>query len=125
MNITELEKEQLYEEFKERMVNEGVIAPKSAAWKNQNNLQVAREHFRVRAENLRKLFDHAIWTEGLNWPEWEFIKKLICHTYCVSSASGIKDDLLEEANNLAIKLIDEVFDVNEKHLKRIFDSQNV
>jgi hypothetical protein len=120
MDEKSVEKEKLYEDFKERLINDGLINTKSSSYKNQNNLKPARDHFKFRAEKLRSDFEFSIWSgNGLNWPDWEFIKKLVCHTYSVSSAGGIEDNLLEDANNLAIDIINKIFDVNEITLKRI------
>jgi hypothetical protein len=120
MNITNQEKEQLFEEFKNRMMNEAALNSKSAAYRNQNNLKEAREYFKVRAEKIRKDFNFEIWSNnGLNWPDWTFIIRLVCHAYGVSTISGIADELLDEANGLATELTDKVFSINEKTLKRI------
>jgi hypothetical protein len=90
---------------------------KSASWKNNNNLKPARDHYQVRRDKIHENFEFEVWTiNGLNWPEWEFVRKLICHTYGTSMASGIKDDMLESANALGISMIDSLFDANEKHL---------
>ena len=93
---------------------------KSKSWKNNNNLKIARDHFDFRTNDIKRRFKFELWSPyGLNWPEWEFIRKMICHCYGTSTASGISDDLLDEANGLGIRLIDEIFDVNEKTLERM------
>lgn len=125
MNITDNEKEHLYEQFKERMINEGmVVKTKSAAYKNLHNLKPAREHFGVRAEAIRKKFPFHVWSpNGLNWPDWELVRRLLYHAYGVNAASRISDDLLEEANKFAMDLTDKLFDANEKNLERIYNKE--
>lgn len=120
MSITKNEKEKLYEEFKMRLQEESVSSkPTTMAYKNLHNLEIAREHFKTREDKLRDQFDAGLWMyQGLNWPDWNFIVRLVYHAYGVSTAGNILEAHIKDANNLAIKLVDDVFDANILYLEK-------
>ena len=79
------------------------------------NLQPARDHFRVRAESIRKYFPFEIWSKyGLNWPQWDKLRVLVCNTFGVSTVDQIPDELIDDANVFTISLIDQMFEQNIK-----------
>lgn len=121
MNMSKDEKELLYQEFLERLKSDDGINTKTDAYRSLHNLERARNHFKQRAEALREEFEYELWgREGLNWNDWSNqICKMICHVYGVCIISKLREEELEEANDFAIKIIDELFDENVKHLKRV------
>lgn len=120
MNISNEEKEQLFEEFKTRLLSPSVDKTKSASYRNQHNLAPARNHFKNKRDDIRKEFHTvAYMSHGINWPDWSLITRLVCHSYGVSTIGRISDDLLESANKMAIQLVDTLFNTNEETLRRV------
>lgn len=116
MEISKEEKELLYQDFKERMIAEG-IKTNSKAYKNLHNLERSREYFKTRIEELREVFAFGVWSKnGINWPDWNYIIRLVCHIYGVTKAGDIPEKFLEDANDLAIRLVDEIINGNIKFL---------
>ena len=107
MSITLEEKEALYEEFKERMLNE-----RSSGAKEIRNLGPARDYFN---EEKTKLQKEGSWNPDL-YDGWAFITKLTYRVVGVRYVRDIPDEKLGLANDFAKEVIKLYYEYYKKGL---------
>ena len=96
---------------------------KSIAQIRLERLRPVREHFKQRTEEIREMFPFEIWSRHcLNWPHWDKLRVLICNTFGVTTVDQIPEDLVDDANELFIKVLNQLFDQNIKTM-RLFQQQ--
>ena len=90
------------------------------AQKRATYLSRGRQYFKYRAEKLREDFEFDNWAyQGLNWGDWDnYIVRLVCHSLGVCTIDQLDDSQINEANILAIRIIDLIFGANEAILNR-------
>lgn len=116
MSITQEEKEQLFEEFKERLKNEQKQGYASG-YETYHNLEKAKDYFWEKYRHMTDKHSCERWLSlGISSGDWDFIRKLICHANGTGIVRDISPDKLDESNELAIRIIDLLFDYNEQIL---------
>jgi hypothetical protein len=108
MSITVEEKEQLYKEFKERMIKEQESRRTGA-----EKVAPARDYFNQEKERLYK---EGKWTPDL-YAGWEGIRKLACRVCDVKYVNHLEPKHLDIANDFAIEVIKLYFEAYEKALE--------
>ena len=85
------------------------------AKKRATYLSRSRQYFKRRAEKLREDFEFENWAyQGLNWGDWDnYVVRLVCHSMGVCTIDQLDELQINEANILAIQIIDLIFDANE------------
>ena len=118
--------DQMYEEFKQRLSEEGLLVKKKKPAKGQSKikelrfLEKAHIHFKDRQKILYELSYSREWNDWTNHNlclisyGWDNIRHLICWTYGVNVIKDLPDDKQDEINDLAIKIIDLIFDQYSK-----------
>ena len=87
--------------------------------KRQHNLDRTKEYFNARVNIIRACYSHEVHGMGsLNWPHWDKFRVLLCNIYGVSCVDQIPDNLVEDANDLAIDMLQKMFDKNMEILDR-------
>lgn len=124
MSITIEEKEALFKEFEARLADKQVKERKkqgyASGYATLHNLEPAKDYFKKRFDQMHSDFAFDIWTyHGLMWSDWDKIRMLVSHTYGISLVKNIPEDRLEAANNLAIAMIDLIFEQNYETLNKL------
>jgi len=90
------------------------------AKKRATYLSRSRQYFKRRAEKMREDFEFENWAyQGLNWGDWDnFIVRLVCHSMGVCTIDQLDESQINDANVLAIQIIDLIFGANEAVLNR-------
>ena len=117
MSITNEEKELLFKEFVERINNGKKPQGYASCAETLFNLKPAYNHFKDRFEALHKLVDDFEWNcqfLKVTYSDWDKIRIMVCHAFGVTIVKNIPEEKLPEANELAIKITDALFDINEK-----------
>lgn len=125
MELSNEERELLYQEFKRRMNREGnPIGRRALA---AQNFSPAFEHFRhTYYKDSPDPYNKIIaWAEPYKYGghgkylglTWDDVRMFVCHVYGFKSPADIPEDKLEEANDLAIHIIDECHEVSNKFLE--------
>lgn len=123
--VTDMMTDQEYKELKERLAKEGLLVKKKtikgqSKLKQMHFLERAYKHFRDRQEILYKISKDREWDD---WTKhnlclisygWDNIRNLVCWAYGVNVIQDLPDDKQDEVNDLAIKIIDIVFDQYSK-----------
>lgn len=118
MKITDEEKTLLFEEFKARLEAEKKGFGYASGYATLHNMERAKDYFWDKYHTMTKEFEFDNWSQkGMFSEDWNLIRKLVCHAYGVSIVKHIPADKLEEANNLAIKMIDMLFERNHEILR--------
>lgn len=115
MSMTAEEKEALFAEFESRLKErkQGY----TSGYETIHNMEQAKDHFWARYKNATKKREHAIWSGKIvSNADWDMIRKLVCHANGVSIVREISPEKLSDANELAIKILDLLFDYNEQIL---------
>lgn len=88
------------------------------AQKRATYLARSRQYFKCRAEKLREDFEFENWAyQGLNLGDWDnYIVRLVCHSMGVCTIDQLDELQINEANILAIQIIDLIFCANESVL---------
>ena len=90
----------------------------TVAQKRARYLAPSRLYFKRHFEKLRKDFSFEDWVyHGLHWADWEYIVRLVCHSFGVSTVDQLEEDQIELANELATNLIAFIFKANVDMLK--------
>lgn len=115
MSMTTEEKEALFTEFETRLKNrkQGY----ASGYETVHNMEQSKDHFWTKYNSMTKNYAFDIWSpKGIVSSDWDMIRRLVCHATGVSIVREIPPEKLKDANELAIKLIDLLFDYNEKIL---------
>lgn len=107
MSLTYEEKEQLYEEFKERMRAE------QEEKTHNHGAQSLRPALNYFDNEKTKFMNAGIWKPGL-YLGWELIRKLTCRVCGVKIIKHISDEQRDLANEFAIKVTDLYFEYYKK-----------
>ena len=125
--------DEMYEELKARLTEEGLICKKKdynesvkgeAKRKELYFLDRAYKHFRARQEDLYTLSRGRGWGDWTNHNlslisyGWDNIRKLVLWSYGVNGIRYLPDDKQDEINDFAIKIINDVFDQYSKMWER-------
>lgn len=115
MNITEAEKETLYQEFKERMIKESIEArPVKMVFteaKELWNIEFAKI-FKSEKDNFLK-------SKGFNGNiscDWDKIRLMVLHTYGVNTMVRLPAACYEEANQRALMFVKLYFEMINKRI---------
>ena len=118
--------DQMYEELKERLEKEGLVFKQKDSVKGDAKLKQmqffnrAYRHFRQRQEVLHQISykrEWGDWTKhnlSLICYGWDNVRHLVCWTYGVNVIQDLPDDKQDEINDLAIHIIDTLFDQYSK-----------
>lgn len=119
MSITADEKEALFAEFELRFKErkQGY----ASSYETIHNMEQAKDYFWTRYNNITKKYENVI--KKYNYPiqsrktvrnaDWVMIRKLVCHANGVSIVREISPEKLTDANELAIRILELLFDYNE------------
>ena len=114
-------KDQIHEELKEGLLGkEKDYAKGQSKLKQMHFLERAYKHFRDRQEILYKISvskEYGDWTNHnlcLISYGWDNIRKLVLWSYGVNQIQYLPDDKQDEINDLAIKIVDSIFDQYSK-----------
>lgn len=110
MSITVEEKEQLYKEFKDRMLMEQQI---KGDGNGVANLAPSRDYFN---QEKTRLIKEGRWTPDL-YPGWELISKLTCKVCGVKYVRHLEPSQLDIANNFATEVVKLYFETYDKGFK--------
>lgn len=101
--------------------NAEVVAPPdrlTVAQKRARYLAPSRLYFELRFEKMRKDFSFENWAyHGLHWADWEYVVRLVCHSFGVSTIDQLEENQIEVANELATNLVAFMFIANIDMLK--------
>lgn len=115
MSMTMEEKEALFTEFEARLKEKK--QGYASGYETMHNMEQAKDHFWTKYNNMTKSHVFDIWSrKGIMSADWDMIRRLVCHATGVSIVREISPEKLGDANELAIKLIDLLFDYNEQIL---------
>lgn len=90
----------------------------TVAQKRARYLAPSRLYFKRCFEKLHKDFSFEEWAyHGLNWADWEYIVRLVCHSFGVSTVDQLEENQIELANDLATNLVAFIFKANVDTLK--------
>ena len=119
MSITNEEKEQLFEEFEQRLGLKKKKQGYATCKETITNLKPAHDYFWNMYYKMRSEFPFELTCyHGMQGSDWDLIRKLTCRAYGYSIVKDIPPEVLDEANSLAITIIDLLYDRNYKHLKQ-------
>lgn len=119
MAITKEEKAALFEEFKAQLHAQGY----ASGYATMHNMERAKDHFWDRFYAMHEKHSFDIWSpNGIASVDWDLIRKLVCHANGVSIVKDIPPEKLDAANDLAIQILDLVFDYNDQVLKDLESS---
>jgi len=92
----------------------------TAAQKRATYLARSRQYFKYKCEKLRENFEFDSWAyQGLNWGDWDnYIVRLICHSLGVCTIDQLHESEIKAANDLAVNIIDLIFETNVAALIR-------
>lgn len=92
----------------------------TARQKQMTYMKDAYDYFTKRAIEIRSIYEFNVWgTFGLNFPDWELIRKLVLHSFGCSTISQLLDEQIELSNLLAIEITNALFDTNMRELDRL------
>lgn len=118
MSITTEEKEALFAEFKARLENQK--QGYASGYETVHNMEQSKDYFWAKYDSMTKNHAFDIWSpKGIMSYDWDMIRKLVCHATGVSIVKQIQPDKLKDVNDLAMKIIDLLFDYNEKILNEL------
>ena len=121
MNITQEEKEALFKEFATKLESEGKLKKKrgyASGYATIHNLERAQSYFRSRYDQMVESNTFDIWCyNGIPYADWDKIRIMVCHAFGVSIVKDLPENRIKEANDLAISIIDLIFEQNNKTLK--------
>ena len=118
--------EEIYKDLRDRLEKDGLLVKKkdlikgAAKLKELHYLERAYKHFRDRQDILYKISMDKEWSDWTNHNlslisyGWDNVRHLICWTYGVNIIRDLPYDRQDEVNDLAIKIIDVVFDQYSK-----------
>lgn len=117
--------DKMYEELKVCLSKEGSLVVKvhfkgTAKQKQMYFLERAYKHFRDRQAILYKISRSREWTDWTNHNlslisyGWDNVRHIVCWSYGVNRIQELPDDKREEINDLAIEIIDIVFNQYSK-----------
>jgi hypothetical protein len=90
----------------------------TVAQKRARYLAPSRLYFKRRFEKQHKEFSFEDWAyHGLHWADWEYIVRLVCHSFGVSTVDQLEENQIELANELATNLVAFIFKANVDMLK--------
>lgn len=90
----------------------------TVAQKRARYLAPSRLYFKLRFEKMRKDFSFENWAyHGLHWADWDYIVRLVCHSFGVSTVDQLEENQIEVANELATNLVAFMFIANIDMLK--------
>ena len=133
-NLTDEEKEELYQEFKSRMENEKCTPNRTmcmaenkaymddlySTFNNEMKIQypsVYKEH-NSSFSNKDPLNMHKLTLQ--NTINWDRIRLLVCRIFGVSSPRDLPEEYIEEANNIARHIIDYTFEKNTAYVNEVY-----
>ncbi len=119
MSITAEEKEALFAEFEAIMLKKK--QGYASGYETTHNMENAKDYFWTMYHNAKKNREFNIWSNKvISSADWDMVRKLVCHANGVSIVRSIPPEKLSDANELAMKLLELLFDYNE----RILDEGN-
>lgn len=90
----------------------------SVAQRRKTYLARSRDYFKYFFEKQHKDFSFESFAyHGLHWADWEYVVRLVCHSFGVSTVDKIEESRLEEANDLACDIVTFIFKANIDTLK--------
>jgi len=90
----------------------------SVAQRRKTYLARSRDYFKYLFEKQHKDFSFEDWAyHGLHWADWEYIVRLVCHSFGVSTVDQLEENQIEVANELATNLVAFIFKANVDMLK--------
>lgn len=109
--ITDKEKEELFDEFLERLESE-----KSVAYLKKKNFKPARDYFDQQYIKYQKLLGKS--KLRTNYYIWPIISKVMCHSTGNEYIHKVKPEYLEITNAFGMRLIDLYFEFLTELAKR-------
>lgn len=114
MELTNEEKEALFEEFKSRMKKRG----SDSCWETFHNMEQSKDYFWDRYHQMTKNYSFENWSSsGIYGNDWDMIRKLVLHANGVCLVKHLPEDKINSANELAMKISKLLFDYNNDILK--------
>lgn len=117
MNMTDQDISRIVDELESRL--KAKSQGYSSGHRTMFNMERAKDHFWNRCDDMKKsrTFEIVI-RKGLKGSDWDMIRRLVCHAQGVSLVREIPDDKIDAVNDLAIKIVDILFDYNETVLQK-------